>query len=74
MTQFDVGLSAVNIKLGFLRTKSDGLSVEVDGKFEVVVDKCFLSLGFEIGRHERGTWSVGRMWRVLEGREKDRAF
>ena len=53
MAEFDVGLSAVNIKLGFLGTKSNSLSVEVDGKFEVVVDKGFLGLGFEIGRHGR---------------------
>ena len=61
VVEFDVGLSAVGEELGVLGVHVDGLRVEVNGKFEVVVDERLFSSSFQIRRH-----SNNRQWRERE--------
>ncbi|MFS8032824.1 hypothetical protein Hanom_Chr17g01562211 [Helianthus anomalus] len=49
--EFDIGLSTIGEEVGIGRVDEDGLRVEVNGEFEVVVDESLLRLGDEIGRH-----------------------
>lgn len=53
VVEFDIGLRTVSKKICAFRVQVNGLRVEIDGEFEIIIEECFFGLLCEFGRHRQ---------------------